>query len=246
MMLILVFSNIHTTQATTIKYKRYKNFKYEHYDHKSIDIKYYTGKKSTVTIPEKIKGKKVRYVYLIKAKHLKKIKLSRYVKNVNLSKSRKLKKVTINKKNKYLCVKDNIVLNKKKTKLVSVLGGYDEIIVPITVKKIVTSSFYCSKVKKLTITKNVKEIEGCAFEDCKKLRDIIFEGDSIPKIEFATFDSYLDGINFYVNNEKLVEELITELDGRFDLNAHIYVDNKLVCEKEIRLDEDWYFGQNKR
>ena len=246
MMLILVFSNIHTTQAATIKYHKYKNLKYEHYDRKSIDIKCYTGKKSTVTIPEKIKGKKVRYVYLIKAKHLKKIKLSKYVKDVNLSRNRKLKKVTINKKNKYLCVKNNIVLNKKKTKLVSFLGGYEEIIVPITVRKIGNCSFYDSKIKKLTITKNVKEIESSAFAGCKKLKNIIFEGDLIPKIADTSFDNNDNDINFYVNNEKLVEELINELDGRFELNAHIYVGNKLVCEKEIRLDEDWYFGQNKR
>lgn len=236
MVLILVFSNIHTTQAATIRYNKYKNFKYEYFDRKSIDIKYYTGKKSTVTIPEKIKGKKVRYVYLIRAKHLKKIKLSRYVKDVTLSRNRNLKKVTISKKNKYLSVKNNMVLNKKKTKLVSVLGGYEEITVPITVKKIGNSSFFDSKIKKLTITKNVKEIESSAFAECKKLREIIFEGDLIPKIADTSFDNNDNKINFNVKNEKLVEELINELNGRFAINAHIYVGEKLVCEKQIKLD----------
>ena len=246
MMLILVLSNVPITQAATIKYKRYKNFKYEFFDYKSIGIRYYTGKKSTVTIPEKIKEKKVRYVFLIKAKNFKKIKLSSYVKDVHLARNRKLKKVTINKKNKYLCVKNNIVLNKKKTKLVSVLGGYDEITVPMTVKRLGNSSFCGSKIKKLTITKNVEEIEPSTFTGCKKLKTIIFEGDSIPKIGFTSFGDYLNELNFYVKNEQLVEELINELNGKYDLNAHIYVGNKLVCEKEIRLDEDWYFGQNKR
>ena len=153
MMLTLVLSNISIAQAETIKYEKYKKFKYVYADWKSVNIKYYTGKKSNISIPEKINGIKVRYVNLIKAKNLKKINISRYVKGVDLSGNRKLKKVTISSKNKYLSVSNNMVLNKKKTKLLSVLGGYDEIIIPKTVKKIGNCSFYRSKVKKITITK---------------------------------------------------------------------------------------------
>lgn len=241
MMLMLVSSNIAMAQAETIEYEKYKNFKYVYADWKSINIKYYIGKKSNVSIPEKINGKKVRYVYLIKAKNLKNIKLSRYVKDAHLARNEKLKKVTVSKKNKYLSVKNNIVLNKKKTKLLSVLGGYDEIVIPKTVKKVGNCSFYGSKVKKVIITKNVKKIETEAFLYCKKLREIVFTGDTIPKIEETAIYSYLDEMKFYVKNEKLAKDLIKELEGKFYLNACVYVGDKLVYEKEISKKSDMLY-----
>lgn len=103
MTLVLIISCTASTQAEIIHYKKYKNFKYVMSDY-AVAIKYYNGKKAKATIPEKIKGVKVRYVKLIRAKYLKEIKLSRYVKEVSLSGNKRLKKVTISKNNKYLCV----------------------------------------------------------------------------------------------------------------------------------------------
>lgn len=233
MMLALVLFNVSTTQAEVIRYKKYKNFSYEKYDRWSIEIKQYNGKKSRATIPEKIKGKKVRYVYLEKAKNLKKIKISRYVKDVCLSKNRRLTKVIISKKNKYLSTKNNMVLNKKKTKLISVLGGYEEIKVPKTVKTMETSSFYCSKVKKVEITKNVKKIKTATFDECKKLKEIIFTGDTIPEMAEGAFESCNENISFYVKNDEVAQALLEELGDRFNLNVQIYANNELICEKQI-------------
>ena len=238
MTLVLIIFCTAPTQAEVLHYKKYKNFKYEKFDYKSINIRYYIGKKKKVFIPEKIKGIKVRHVNLIRAKYLKEIKISRYVKDVCLSRNKQLKKVTISKKNKYLCVKNNIVLNKKKTKLISVLGGFDEIQVPKSVKRIENGSFYRSKVHKVVITKNVTKIDRSAFSYTKKLKEVIFEGYSIPQIGEWAFDSG-SNINFHVKNKELAEKLLKELEGKNNLYAHIYVGDELVLEKQIEYDYNW-------
>lgn len=236
MMLVVMVSNVIPVNAEGYSYEKYKKFKYEYFDETSISIRYYTGKKAKVTIPEKIKGTKVRHVNLIRAKNLKSIKISRYVKDVCLSRNEKLKKVTISKKNKYLSVKNNMVLNKKKTKLVSVLGGYEKIVIPTCVKTITTGSFYHSKVKRVIITKNVKKIESSVFDECGNLKDIVFTGNKIPKIEECAMYVLQDKINFYVNSEELADELLKEMEGKFYLDVCVYVGDKLVREKEIKFE----------
>lgn len=239
MTLVLIISCTASTQAEVIHYKKYKNFKYLMSAYNAIAIKYYNGKKAKVTIPEKIKGVKVRYVKLTRAKYMKEIKISRYVKEVRLSGNKQLKKVTISKKNKYLCDKNNMVLNKKKTKLMSVLGGYDEIKTPKTVKTLEINSFSRSKVTKVVLTKNVKKIKSTAFNCCKKLKEVVLEGDSIPKINENAFYSASNNINFYVKNKELAEKLLKELDGKRNFYVHIYVGDELVLEKQIEYDYNW-------
>lgn len=229
MVLVLLSTYSMSAQAEVISYKKYKDFKYTKPAYNEISIKIYNGKKIKAVVPEKIKGIKVTCVNLVRAKNLKQIKLSRYVKDACLSKNKALKKVTLSKKNKYLSVKNNMVLNKKKTKLISVLGGYDEIKTPQCVKIVGNCSFYESKVKKVTITKNVKKL-CTAFVGCRKLEDVVFEGNSIPNIEDGTFWS---DINFHVKSKKIADELIKEMEGMQNVNAHIYVDNELVIEKKL-------------
>lgn len=236
MTLVLIISCTASAQAEIIHYKKYKNFRYNKFDYKSINIRYYTGKKTKVTVPEKIKGIKVRYVDLIRAKNLKSIKLSRYVKSAGLSRNKLLKKVSVSKQNKYLSVKNNMVLNKKKTKLISVLGGYDEIRIPESVKIVGNGSFYHSKARKVTITKNVKKIDYC-FSYCNKLSEVIFEGNSIPKIAEVAFGSHTNEINFHVNSKELAEELLKKLEGKQHFYARIYVGNELVLEKQLTRDD---------
>ena len=238
MALILLVSSGLPVRGEVIHYKRYKDFKYIKSDYKSINVRYYIGKKKKVSIPEKIKGLKVRYVYLIRAKSLKKIRLSRYVKDANLSKNRNLRRVTVDKRNKYLCVKNNMILNKKKTKLMSVLGGYETIKIPKCVKRLKNCSFYWSKVKKVIITKNVEVIEAGTFTEARKLHEIVFEGNRIPKIgDYDAIDSYLPEMKFYVKNEKLADDLLKKLEGKTTLaTALIYVGNKLVRVKKIEYD----------
>ena len=231
MALILLVSSGLPVRGEIIHYKRYKDFKYIKSDYKSINVRYYIGKKKKVSIPEKIKGLKVRYLHLIRAKSLKKIRLSRYVKDALLSRNKNLRKVTKDKRNKYLCVKNNMILNKKKTKLISILGGYEKI------KRVNNCSVYWSKVKKVSITKNVEVIEGETFTDARKLHEIVFEGNRIPKIGDHAIDSYLPEMKFYVKNEKLADDLLKKLEGKTTLaTALIYVGNKLVRVKKIEYD----------
>ena len=201
-----VFMNV---SAEDIYLEKYKTFEYsQSYDNK-VGIFKYNGKKSKITVPAKIKGLKVRTVNLLKAKNLKTIKLSRYVKIVYLAKIKTLKKVKVDKRNKYLSVKNNMVLNKKGTRLITVLGGYDKITVPKSVKTVDVASFADSKVKKVTFQKNVKKIDS-PFTNCKKLTDIIIKGNKIPKIKEASF-GHVDSLDFHVNSKKLADKLLEEL-----------------------------------
>lgn len=237
MALILSVSCILSAQAEGYNYKKYKNLKYRLFEENALCVEYYTGKKTKVTIPAKIKGTKVRFVFLNNAKNLKEIRIPRYVKEVDLGAIKTLKKIKISKKNKYLSVENNIVLNKDKTIQQNVLGGYNVITVPKTVKILGRSAFYRSKVKKIVITENVEKIEHGAFEDCKRLRTMVFQGNTIPKIEQMSL--FVDGtIKFYVNNKKLAKDLLKELDGKLGTRAHIYVGDKLIYNKKIKMNYD--------
>jgi hypothetical protein len=232
MSLVMVMSTTITNKAEIIKYKKYKDFKYTTFDYKSVGIYYYVGKKKKVIVPTKIKGKKVVSVSLIRAKNLKQIKIPRYVKYIDLAGNKSLVKVTISKKNKYLSVTNNMVLNKKKTKLISVLGGYEEIRVPKTVKTLAGYAFDRSKVTRIIMTDNVKVIKSSAFGESKKLKEMIFKGNHIPKIEERAL-GYTKDIIFHVKNKELAEKLLTELRGKDSLYAHIYVGNELLYEEQI-------------
>lgn len=237
--MVLLVGNISTVYAEGQNYKRYKNYTYKKTTYKSISVKFYRGKKKSITIPEKIKKIKVTSVDLIRAKGVKKIKIPRYVKTVCLSGNKSLKKVTIDKRNKYLTVVNNCVLNKKKTKLISVLGGYKEIRVPETVKIIDGLPFLRSDASKIIFTKNIKKVKLGTFSGCFKVEDIVFEGDNIPDMEECPARNYgsklENSMNFYVKNEKLADKLLEELDGKSSLYAKVYVGDKLVREKQLEI-----------
>lgn len=234
MTVIMAVSCSGTANGEVIVYKKYKDFKYVREGDDQIGIYYYNGKKSKAVVPAKIKGVKVDTVNLIRAKGLKRIRLSRYVKYTYLAKVRSLKKVTVDPRNKHLSVKNNMVLNKKKTKLISVLGGYDVIRIPETVRTMEVASFYKSNIKKVIITKNVKRIES-PFQDCKKLETIVFEGNAIPKIREESF-GHSEHINFYVKTETLAKKLLRKLRGKQNIVAHIYVGDKLIYEEQLHWD----------
>lgn len=233
MAVIMAVSCCGTANAEVIVYKKYKDFKYVR-EGKWAGIYYYNGKKSKAVVPAKIKGVKVDSVNLIRAKGLKRIRLPRYAKHIGLSEIPSLKKVTVDPKNKYLSVKNNMVLNKKKTRLVSVLGGYEVIKIPKTVKTLESASFYKSNIKKVIITKNVKRIES-PFQDCEKLETVVFEGNSIPQIREKTFGD-CEHVNFYVKTEKLAEKLLRKLRKKHNIVAHIYVGDKLIYEEQLHWD----------
>ena len=232
---IITISSTMITDAEGINYKTCNGFRYN-VDGKEIN--YYVGKKTTATIPAKIEGEKVRDVFLYKAPNLKKLKVSRYVKTIVVARNKKLKKVTIDKRNKYITVSNNCILNKKKTKLLSVLGGYKEIRVPETVKVIDGTPFLGSNVSKIIITKNVKKVTFGAFSKCFKVKEIVFEGDKLPpNMEgwpSRNWGSKLENsMKFYVKNETLADKLLEKIDGKSDLYAKVYVGDKLVREKQL-------------
>ena len=236
--IILLVGSVSNVYAGGHDYKRFKKYTYEKTSYKSIAINFYRGKKKSIVIPEKIKKIKVTCVDLFRAKGVKKIKIPRYVKDVCLSRNKSLKKVTIDKRNKYITVSNNCILNKKKTKLLSVLGGYKEIRIPETVKVIDGTPFLGSNVSKIIITKNVKKVTFGAFSKCFKVKEIVFEGDKLPpNMEgwpSRNWGSKLENsMKFYVKNETLADKLLEKIDGKSDLYAKVYVGDKLVREKQL-------------
>ena len=80
--------------------------------------------------------------------------------------TRELKKITVDKNNKYFVVKNNVLYNKDKTRLIKYASekDYTEFVVPDTVKTIDDYAF-CSapKLKKITIGNNVEHINEAIF-----------------------------------------------------------------------------------
>lgn len=238
MAMVLSLISILSIQAEGRDYKKYKNFKYRFIDDDAILVEYYLGKKTKIKVPEKINGIKVKYIDLERAKNVKEITIPRYVEDVSLGSIKTLKKVKVSKKSKYLSVENNIVLNKKKTVLINVLGGYNTIVVPKTVKTLDIGSFRYAKVKKVVITEKVKKIDNSAFDRCNRLKTVVFKGNTIPKISDTAFR--IDGkMKFYVNNKKLGKKLLKELDGKTGGRAYVYVGNKLVYSKKLNIKWEW-------
>ena len=63
-------------------------------------------------------------------------------------------------------------------------------------KTIGSETFRSSKIKRIVISKSVTKIDKCAFENCKNLKEVVFEGGSkLEKIGFGCFkDSELEEI----------------------------------------------------
>lgn len=232
---IITISSTMITDAEGINYKTCNGFRYN-VDGKEIN--YYVGKKTTATIPAKIEGEKVRDVFLYKAPNLKKLKVSRYVKTIVVARNKKLKKVTIDKKNKYLCVKQKTILNKKKTKMLSALGGYKVITVPDSVEKITVGALENVNLKKIIFGKNVKKMSSSVFGDgylCKNLKELIFKGNFCPKIEPDTF--FFPGkkvLKITVKNEKIAKELYDQLIDKQDFHGKIYVGKKCIYDQVFK------------
>ena len=55
-------------------------------------------------------------------------------------------------------------------------------------KTIGSETFRSSKIKRIVISKSVTKIDKCAFENCKNLKEVVFEGGSkLEKIGFSCF-----------------------------------------------------------
>ncbi len=178
----------HADKAT---YGVYKGIVYTDYDMPEGEVKVvnYKGKKKKITIPSKIRGRKVTKVTRFEAsKKVKQMHIPASVKEISLSQAPALTKVTISKKNKYFKVKGKFVVNKKGNKICSGLGGIKSVRIPNDITIIGENSFYCSSIKKLTLGKKVETIENYAFYECQKLTKVKWN-KALKKIEYSAFET---------------------------------------------------------
>ncbi len=158
--------------AEGINYKNFKGFVYTDNDVKDgcVRITNYKGKKTKVTIPKKIKGKKV--VQMTGFGKIKQLHIPDGIQVMYIAKAKKLKKITVNKSNKKYSVKNNLLLNKKKTILYGCPRKNTNPKIPSTVKTIEHSAFTGATFEKIKLPNNLKTIGIYAFANCKKLESI--------------------------------------------------------------------------
>ena len=109
--------------------------------------------------------------------------------------------VTIDKNNKNYTIENNIIFNKDKTKLITIIGDPEEFTVPDGVKEIGDRAFHAKNVKKVTIPETVTKI-GVSFNYCGILE----------KIEFPSSVKEISDLCF-VNSKKLKEVIINNKKG---------------------------------
>lgn len=171
--LILISAFSMPASAYGITYYKYKGFVYTDDDvtsKNSVRITNYKGKKTKVTIPTKIKGKKVQSISGYGK--IKQLHIPNGIDVLYIAKAKNLKKITVSKTNKKYSVKNNLLLNKNKTVLYGCPRGNSNPKIPSTVKTIDGRAFYGAKFKEITLLQNVKNIGTAAFAYCKKLVDI--------------------------------------------------------------------------
>ena len=175
LVLIIVISCFSVVASSAgMNYKRYNGFVYSDFDAKDgyVIITNYKGSKERVTIPTKIKGKKVQCMT-----HYGKIKYLHIpdgVEALYIAKAKNLKKVTVSKTHKKYTVKNNLLLNKKKTILYGCPRANTNPKIPKSVKVIASDAFFGAKIKSIKLPNKVKRIETRAFSDCKNLKKITF------------------------------------------------------------------------
>jgi len=124
-------------------------------------------------------------------KKLKKVSLPKTATKVHYSAfaSSGVKTFKVNKKNKKYAGKDNILYNKKMTKIYIWGNGKGKVsyTVPKKVTSIGTGAFYNSDIKKVKIKKNVKTIGKSAFSACAFLKSATLTG-KVKTIKDSAFD----------------------------------------------------------
>lgn len=168
-----------------------------------VKIVKYTGKKKKVTIPSKIKGKKVTVIgnRAFEKTNVTSVKIPNTVKELKafaFYQVPKLKKVTLSKNIKRIpdycfnyCGKlESIQIPKKVTSVGAAFEGctkLKKISLPKTVKTLKYQTFAdCTSLKKVTMNPHMKKIDGKAFAGCKNLVSI---GDvTLDEVEFSAFD----------------------------------------------------------
>ena len=168
----------------------FKDFKFEkHYDWELT----YNGTDKDVVIPEDIiseAGEDAEIRILSDCKQIESISIPKNVKSIYFGtfyKDDNLKKITVDEQNKYLASKDGVLFNKDMTQLIKapvMMTG--EYIVPESVTTICCYAFRKSKLSKIILPDNLKEIEHSAFEYCENLTSISIP-EGVEEMEENTF-----------------------------------------------------------
>ena len=97
----------------------------------------------------------------------------------------KLTKITVSSKNKKYSSKSGVLYNKKKTNLHS-YPNYrkrTKFTIPTSVNRIMSYAFSGNKtLKKVVLSKKINKIGTNSFEECKKLKSIVFKSKKIIKV----------------------------------------------------------------
>ena len=168
----------------------FKDFKFE----KGYDWKLtYTGSGKDVVISEDIiseAGEDAEIRILSDCKQIESISIPKNVKSIwfgTFYGDDNLKNITVDEQNKYLASKDGVLFNKDMTRLIKapvMMTG--EYIVPESVTTICCYAFRKSKLSKIILPDNLKEIERSAFEYCKNLTSISIP-EGVEEMEESTF-----------------------------------------------------------
>ena len=238
--------------AMIIDKRTWKGFVYTGFDDETdkseiqLEILNYRGTRREVTIPTEIDGMKVKVVWsLSRAKNLRTLHIPNGVEvHRALADAPKLKKITVSKGNKRYSVKNNALLNKKRTVLLGYPGGYSTLKVPDSVTKIAGEGLYFSKFKKIKEGKNLKMIDrnafsgnkgletlvldrrtqyigACAFESCRRLKKVVL-GKNVRRVRFGAFNRCDKLKTIYIYNKNCKIDLNKDVDQTIPNGATIY------------------------
>lgn len=191
-----------TKSNAASKLRHTKEYKYQ-VSNGTVTIVEYIGKKKKVTIPTKIKGKKVTTIAgrAFEKKNVTSVKVPDSVtklKSFAFYQASKLKKVTLSKNIKRIpdycfsyCGKLESIQIPKKVNSVGAAfegcTGLKKISLPKTVTSLEYQTFYdCTSLKKVSMNSYMKKIGGKAFAGCKNL--ISIGNVTLDEVEFNAFD----------------------------------------------------------
>ena len=157
-------------------------------------------KMKTITLPNSLKAIGTQAFW--KCNDLQELKLGKNIENLNPLFIYQVDnvKVTIDKANQNYTIENNIIFNKDKTKLITIIGDPQEFTVPNSVKEIGDRAFHAKNMKKITIPETVTKI-GESFNYCWNLERIEFPS-SVTEISQNCFNNSNKLKEIIINNKK--------------------------------------------
>lgn len=195
------------------------NFEYSENEDGTINILRYTGKNTTIAIPEKINGKEVTTIANLAFNDCyknTKIIIPKTIKNIAsnaFNNCFSLKSIEVNKDNKYYLSEDGVLFNKDKTKLIRYPEDLDfkkTYEIPEGVKTLEQFSFYnCKNISRIIIPKSVEEIENSAIYNCEySTIDVSKENKNYKDI---------DGVLFNKSGKVLIKYPIGREENKYEV-----------------------------